>query len=654
MASQTVILLLFRYPLLVLLVLPDDLRARLLAHSDFSDADRAALVQLFDQQRRYGLVWEDKPEAVEETLRQYLPVLEEVPARYLPAAEASAPAHTLIEGDNLHALTVLSYTHAAQVNVIYIDPPYNTGNRDFIYNDRFVDREDGYRHSKWLSFMAKRLKLAKTLLQETGVIFISIDDNEQAALKLLCDEVFGEENFLANIIWQSKKGGGSDNNFLVTEHEYVSVYAKNKPFCSLNKTELEGEELDLMDEIGPYRMGRELNKWGANSRRQDRPTMWFALDGPNGEEVFPIRNDGSEGCWRWGEKKIKKAVKDGDVEFSKRENGTYIAYEKIRHSKPRSKPFRTFINDIGATADGSKVVRDIFGGEKLFAFAKPLKLIDFVLNLSTNSDEDQIILDFFAGSGTTLHATMALNAEDGGSRRCILVTNNENNICEQVTYERNRRVIQGYTTPKGVAVPGLTHNSLRYYRCVAPVPRTPTLRHRRELVRRATDLLCLKESCYQPLPGTLADGAFRAFGSASAATVIVYDDLAVEAAVAFVAALPTPALAPADQPWCAVYVFAPGSYAYQEEFGAVAARVRLSALPEALYRAWQHLLPEEGDIRAVEEAVSSPPAPTSSPSPKKRGEPADEEELETKAEANDLADNVPAAKTDKRGNPVLF
>jgi adenine-specific DNA-methyltransferase len=187
---------------------------------------------------------------------------------------------------------------------------------------------------------------------------------------------------------------------------------------------------------------------------------------------------------------------------------------------------------------------------------------------------------------------MALNAEDGGTRRCILVTNNENNICEQVTYERNRRVIQGYTTSKGVPVPGLTHNTLRYYRCEATVPRVPLLRHKRELVRRATDLLCLKENCYQPLSGTPADGGFRAFSHATGALVVVYDDLAVEAAAAFVAALPVPAAAPAGQPWCAVYVFAPGSYAYQDEFEAVAARVRLSALPEALYRAWQPLLPQ--------------------------------------------------------------
>ncbi len=286
-----------------------------------------------------------------------------------------------------------------------------------------------------------------------------------------------------------------------------------------------------------------------------------------------------------------------------------------------------------------------------------------ILELSTN--KSALILDFFAGSGTTLHATMVLNAEDGGSRRCILVTNNENGICEQVTYERNRRVIKGYTTPKGVAVAGLVANSLRYYRCVADVPRLPTLRHKRELVRRATELLCLKENCYAELPGSSGPkGVFRAFGSEQAAVVVVFDEDAVEDAVAYVAGLPVPAGAEAGRAWCAVYVFAPGSYAYEEEFASVADRARVCALPEALYRAWQELLPAAGKARKV--------APPSTPVVKKEGEPADLEIGAAEAavpEATERprrtgrgkaasADNAggeqPTKRVDKHGNPMLF
>ncbi|WP_245855404.1 site-specific DNA-methyltransferase [Hymenobacter mucosus] len=616
----------------------DDLRARLLAHSDFSDADRAALVQLFDQQRRYGLVWEDKPEAVEETLRQFLPVLEEVPARLLAAPDQNAPQHTLIEGDNLHALTVLSYTHAAQIDVIYIDPPYNTGKQDFMYNDRFVDREDGYRHSKWLSFMAKRLKLAKTLLKESGVIFISIDDNEQAQLKLLCDEVFGEENFVANVIWRSADSSNNDSKQFSTDHNHTHVYSKSVGWQPnrLDRTEDNNAHYKNPDNDpnGPWFSGNV-------SSPNPRKNLQYLIQAPNGFQVEPPANG-----WRWSKERMDEMIERGEVVFSK-DNTRVIKKTYLKDQKGLAPSSIWWdIEETGHNRNAKYELIKLFPDMKtseLFSTPKPVKLMNKILKLAAGPDAT--VLDFFAGSGTTLHATMALNAEDGGTRRCILVTNNENNICEQVTYERNRRVIQGYTTPKGVAVSGLANNSLRYYRCVAPVPRTPTLRHKRELVRRATDLLCLKENCYQPLPGTPDDGSFRAFGSDSATTVIVYDDLAVEAAAAFVATLPVPAHAPADQPWCAVYVFAPGSYAYQEEFAPVAARVRLSALPEALYRAWQHLLPQEGIMRSIEETPSEPqaaaPVAASAPAPRP-----------TAPVAVAAAEATP--KTDKRGNLTLF
>ena len=190
--------------------------------------ERADLINLINTKKKYGLVWEDKAEDVEEQLRTMLPVLKEVVDKRIIGADLpkpthvneapglfddlsndvetiqQAPNHILIEGDNLHALTALSFTHEGKIDVIYIDPPYNTGNKDFKYNDTFVDKEDSYRHSKWLSFMEKRLKMAKRLLSDKGVIFISIDDNEQAQLKLLCNEVFNENNFVAELIWKKK------------------------------------------------------------------------------------------------------------------------------------------------------------------------------------------------------------------------------------------------------------------------------------------------------------------------------------------------------------------------------------------------------------------------------------------------------------------
>lgn len=170
--------------------------------------EKSELVKLLRSQKKYGLVWEEKPEDAEQRMVNEQPVLVEVPERAIISDDVEAPNHILIEGDNLEALTALSYTHAGKIDVIYLDPPYNTGNKDFIYNDSFVDKEDGYRHSKWLTFMNKRLKIAKNLLSDKGVIFISIDDNEQAPLKMLCDEVFGNINLCGQLIWRKKSGGG--------------------------------------------------------------------------------------------------------------------------------------------------------------------------------------------------------------------------------------------------------------------------------------------------------------------------------------------------------------------------------------------------------------------------------------------------------------
>ena len=189
--------------------------------------EKSELIKLLRSQKKYGLVWEDKPEDAEQRMVNEQPVLVEVPERAILSDDAEAPNHILIEGDNLEALTALSYTHAGKIDVIYIDPPYNTGNKDFIYNDSFVDKEDGYRHSKWLSFMNKRLKIAKNLLSEKGVIFISCDDNEQAPLKMLCDEIFGSDNFVGDVSWQRTYSIRNDSKGIPAEVEHVLVFGKN-------------------------------------------------------------------------------------------------------------------------------------------------------------------------------------------------------------------------------------------------------------------------------------------------------------------------------------------------------------------------------------------------------------------------------------------
>ena len=410
---------------------------------------------------RYVLNWAGKSEAFRVMQQPSTATL--VPCRE-ESVDFDNTQNVFIEGENMEVLKVLQRSYFRKVKMIYMDPPYNTGSDSFIYPDKFSEnkeeylrrvgdkneegymtrdgmfrknaKENGQYHSNWLNMMMPRLYLAKNLLREDGVIFISIDDNEVYNLRMLMNEIFGEENFVAQFIWHAKKGGGSDSSKIVTDQEYVLCYLKSdNPAGALQKVELVGETLDKQDEKGSYRRGRELNKWGSNSRREDRPTMYFPIKGPNGKEVYPIRNDGSEGCWRWGRKAMKAIVEAGDVEFVERQDGTYIAYEKIRNTDARFKPYRTFIN-CGTTADGSKLIKSIFGA-KYFDFPKPLDLITILANIGLG--ENDILLDFFSGSGTTAHAVMELN-KDGGNRKFICVQLPE--LCE----EKSEAYKGGYKT----------------------------------------------------------------------------------------------------------------------------------------------------------------------------------------------------------------
>ena len=317
-----------------------------------TDKERSALLGLLRENKTYGLVWEDKPEDVEERLRDELPILTEVPERTIISEDKDAPNHILIEGDNLEALATLAYTHEGKIDVIYIDPPYNTGNKDFIYNDSYVDKEDSYRHSKWLSFMSRRLKIAKKLLSDRGVIFISIDDNEQAQLKLLCDEVFGGNNFVAQFIWKKKQGGGNDSNFVVTEHEYILCYVSNTKtkIIGLDKSyQLDDKLYPNKDEKGEYGLVT-LDK----ASIQISQSLIYEIIGPDGEKYNPRVVKGKQSCWRWSKAKVKAqydelVFKNGKV---------YTKYYRPEGVTPKS-----LLTDIiyGRTESGNDDIKEIFG-----------------------------------------------------------------------------------------------------------------------------------------------------------------------------------------------------------------------------------------------------------------------------------------------------
>ncbi len=571
------------------------LRQRIKTLAGLSDDERAALLELVNS-KKYGLVWENHPEEVEERLRTHLPVLDEVPERYIPGSSASSPNHILIEGDNLEALTALTYTHEGRIDVIYIDPPYNTGNKDFSYNDHYVDADDDYRHSKWLSFMSKRLRIAKRLLSDRGVIFISIDDNEQANLKLLCDEMFGRGNFIAQVIWERAYAPVNLKKHFSESHDYIVCYAKRvaNAICNgLPRTDEANSKYKNPDN-DPRGLWRTDNL--AVGPRVE--SQVYEITTPSGRKVWP-----PEGyCWRLSKERFEEYVKDNRIWFG--ENGDLVPAPKrfMAEVKNSMTPMTVWkYTEVGHSQDAMRSLRDIFDGKVLFTYPKSVPLIERVVRLY--SFKDSTVLDFFAGSGTTMHAVMQLNKEDGGHRQCILVTNNENKICEEVTYERNRRVIEGYTTPKGVEVEGLRDNSLRYYR-TRLLPRQRTNRNMRDLMAAATDLLCIKEDIFEELRIQNLEirnirKHVRLFGKGDRQMMVIYSEEAIPRIVQWLKT--TPPL-PSSEGWpkagvcpnpIKIYTFSYTNYAYDDDFAEVEDRVQLCALPAAIYEAYRRVLPQE-------------------------------------------------------------
>ena len=571
--------------------------------------EKSALIELLRKQKKYGLVWEDKPEDVEERLREELPVLIEDTGKAIISEDADAPNHILIEGDNLEALTALAYTHEGEIDVIYIDPPYNTGNKDFVYNDQFVDREDSYRHSKWLSFMSRRLRIAKRLLSDKGVIFISIDDNEQAQLKLLCDEIFGGENFIATFP-RITKASGKTTDKIAQNHDYVLLYAKIENHCVINGLPHDDEGYKYKDEFyqerGKYKLNQTLDYDSLSySSSLDYPiTISNETFYPGGNvDAYMNRKKGqhkrADWAWRWSNDLFKFGYDNGFIVVKSSKNGKRIytkTYQNVNIEKvgtgyeivekDRLKPIQSIqLIDNSFSNDNAKKELSTIFDEKVFDYPKPTSIMSYLLKAIPNCS---YVLDFFAGSGTTLHATMQLNAEDGGKRKCILVTNNENNICEEVTYERNKRVIQGYITPKGEKVPGLTGNTLRYYRTDF-ISRDRTPRNMRALVAASTDLLCIKNDIYKEakLAGrNINPKIARYFAEGGRSMLVIYDERAISAIVEILEAVEP------GKEKIKVYVFSAGSYAYDDEFEEVADKVQLCALPDAIYQAYQKVLPK--------------------------------------------------------------
>ncbi len=493
--------------------------------------------ELFHLQRHsvdFGLVWEDQAEDMEQLLVTQVPVLASNSSLNVKSSDGNQVQHVLIEGDNLHALHTLQATHRNSVDVIYIDPPYNTGDKDWKYNNKLVTSDDSYYHSQWLSFMNRRLALTKKLLTPNGILVVTIDEHEVNRLGLLLEKHFPENNI--QMVTIVINGAGSARGYFsrVEEYAYFVFLGDAKPnpleddMLSTNRPEEQAVNWPSFIRTGP------------SSTRNDRPNMFFPIHVdkvtgkildvgdphpieeqrlesstmPGAVVVYPLSGSGDEGRWRTGAPAFRELAKSGFARASVSKRGVSVQYlqkkqlediesgrisiqnyhpetgvANLKYERPPLREVKTVWNrpSHNAGASGTQLLKKIIGNRD-FPFPKSIHAVTDTLRLVTKPGD--VVLDFFAGSGTTLHAVAQLNAEDGGNRRCILVTNNENNICVEVTQPRVKAVLTGdWADGKHDALPG----ALQFYR-TSFIERKKNLdRMRSDLARHTVDLITIKE-----------------------------------------------------------------------------------------------------------------------------------------------------------------
>ena len=396
-----------------------------------------AQVKKLKARKKYGLVWdaEKEPEKVVLDCRKKLPILVEEKEKEIMGKEGE-PVNLLIKGDNYHSLTALNYTHKGKIDLIYIDPPYNQGKaKEWLYNDHFVDSNDNYRHSKWLNLMEKRLTLAKNLLSNQGLIFISIDDYEVGTLKLLCDEIFGENNFFANLTWinRTKPKNMGEARFNIQQNvEYVLVYGKNNMSCFSRFVlrELAGKKYPYKDDEGKnYRL--ELISQRKNVGRLRRDTMLFPVLGINPRDGFR---------WQMSKEKYSSLKENNRIKII--DSKLYELIYDFEEESFSYSPYWSHLLDAGTAEDGKKQLSDALGKSHEFETVKPINLIKEILFHYPFKKEGGIVLDFFAGSGTTGQAIAELNQKDGVKRKFILCTNNEGDIFDNICYPRLKNIFE--------------------------------------------------------------------------------------------------------------------------------------------------------------------------------------------------------------------
>lgn len=555
------------------------------------------------KKKKYGLVWEEKPEDVVEMCKEKLPVLKEVKGKEI-ITDKNKPMNLLIEGDNYHALSVLNYTHKGKIDVIYIDPPYNTGNKDFKYNDSFVDKEDSFRHSKWLAFISKRLCLAKSLLSKDGVIFISIGEDEVAQLKLLCNEVFGEKNYITNFIWEKTQHFGRQKVNSYSNADYVLCYAKQLNNAGLK--ELLVESIKEEHEDAPlYNASNPVNTLTIPARK-----VIFNI--PDGEytrttdekykllQKVVVKNGKNKNALvlrfksRWSQKNVEKELEKGTTFWVKSENFAIRAIYgsgKTSNESPKQIIFTNGNNEfvaksrfgqkVGVNEEASNELFNMIGEQNIFEYPKPRTLVEYLTSLlfdhyENNYQKDITVLDFFAGSGSTGHAILNLNKIDNGKRVFILCTNNEENICSDICYPRIQKAIKGYKAKKGEKIDGLGGN-LKYFKTDFVDYKEATDKNKIRLTEEAIEMLCVKEGTFEEIENRVG---FKIFKNSEHYSGIIFDQLVIEDFKKAIKDI---------KGKISVYIFSLGDDSFEDEFEDVKQKVKLSPIPEAILKVYRRI-----------------------------------------------------------------
>jgi len=573
-----------------------------MAKNNYANYTHAQLVEelkKLNKRKKYGLVWEEEKtkEKFEVEAEGKLPVLTEDKKRELKS-DADQPTHILIEGDNYHTLSVLNYTHAKSIDVIYIDPPYNTGAKDWKYNNDYVEKEDSFRHSKWLSFMSNRLKLAKQLLKTNGVICVTIDDYEMPRLFMLMEEIFGEDNHLGTLVIRNNPSGRSTVKGISITHEYALIFGKTatSKVGRLARNEKQIQRYDESDSTSAFEWVN-FRKHGGTKAESPKmfypffltdkswriPKMkwdvskkeWMLEEQPNKNEtiVYPIDDNGKERRWKWAYYTVLEKPAEFKVGLDRKKK--IAMYLKSRLSNEGVLPLTWWDKkEYSATAYGTNLLKEIFSEIHIFSYPKSLYAVkDCILSLTEN--KNAIVLDFFAGSGTTAHAVLELNNEDEGNRQFILCTNNENNICTEVCYPRITKVIEGYKNSKQESIEGLGGN-LKYYKTNF-VGSEPTHRNKKLLTEKSIEMLCIRENTFEEV---LTKPDIAIFKSEKKYTAILFNEMKMEEFKKEIKKLKLKV---------SVYVFSLEGDDFSEDFQDMKNDITLCSIPEAILKVYRRI-----------------------------------------------------------------